>query len=349
MPGEKNNSNATWQTYLKHGLYGLGIRGGTTFLYANLGDTIRTLAQTQNLSSRQVYANAIKEKGFVAGTWDLHTRGMLPNLLRLGSREFTRAMIMSFLEGNVSSDIGKALVMTSIDSVASVPDTVKVLQQSNPAYRNRWLYPFMMYTKGVLPTAYRQGLRWGAVLVVKPPIIKFLQDSQDVHRLTNSEIKLLGTLLVGVIAGALVVPVDVPKSRIQNGQGIKSITVDLVKKVYKEGISILNKKGLIQSMLAANQNSKGSSSFFWTVADIILNKGVRALGRGGLPKALITMNAVFCTSAVQELIKMDAEKLAQAQPKVSFKFFTNNEREQMDTTPSAKEASSQNKTGPGCK
>ena len=310
MPGENNNNNTGLFTYIKHGFYGLGIRGGTTLLYANLGDTIRTLAQTQNLSSSQVYSNAIKDKGFVAGTWDLHTRGMLPNLVRLGSREFTRAALMSVLEGSMSSGIGKALVMTSIDAIASIPDTVKVLQQSNSEYRNRWLYPFNYYLRGVLPTAYRQSMRWGAVYVVKPIIHNSLENSQDTHHLTRSQIKWLETFLVGMLAGGLVVPFDVVKSRIQNGQG--------------------------------------SGNYLVTAWNMLRHEGIRALGRGGVPKALITMNAVLCTSVVQELIKKDLSETRSFDYAFNFRLFSKNESPASVTTSAEKASSPEDISGPGC-
>lgn len=292
MP-ENSNQKTTLGTHLTYGAYGAGIRGGTTFLYANLGDTLRTVSQTQNINSGQVWAAAIKNQGYLRGTFDLHTRGMAPNLLRVSSREAFRAITMSCIETvGLSSGLAKAALMTSIDVLASVPDTIKVLQQSNPEYRNRWLYPLNYYTKGFIPTAVRQGWRWGAIYLIKPQINTALASTQDIHQLPKFEMNLLANLTAASIASFMVLPFDAVKSRIQNGQE--------------------------------------TGNYIQTVINMVQKDGIKSLLRGGLPKWFITVNAVMNSLIVQDLIKEHAQS-NQADQANSNRFFNTSQSKRIDT------------------
>ena len=278
MPKE-NKQTSTTPNYLINAGYGLAIRAGTTFLYANLGDTLRTISQTENISSRQAWANATKGKGFFYGTLELHLRGMGPNLVRVGSREAFRAAMMSHMETLDLSGAGKAVLMTSLDALSSVPDTIKVLQQSNAKYRNQWVYPLSFYTKGIIPTAVRQSSRWSAVYVLNPKVDSLLESTQDTHQLAASQMKVSSGLITASVASFMVLPSDAIKSRIQNGQG--------------------------------------TGNYLETAFNMFKQDGMKSLVRGGLPKWFITVNAIITSLILKEIITNDNDKPPTVTPQQS--------------------------------
>jgi hypothetical protein len=271
MP-EKNSSNKiTLETYLMHASYGAAVRGGTTFAYANFWDAQRTVSQTQNISSKAVWSQSIKTHGgFWRGTFALHCSGMAPNLVRVSSREAVRAVTMSYIETMDLSGLLKTVLMTGIDVLASIPDTIKVRQQANVADRNRWIYPLHVYTSGFVPTAVRQVGRWGGVYVVKPQIYSFFESTQDTHQLPKFQMNLLANMTTASIASFFVLPFDAVKSRMQNGQATGNIVE--------------------------------------TAADMVRKYGVQSLVRGGLPKWFITVNAVMNTLIVQDWINAQSQR-----------------------------------------
>jgi hypothetical protein len=310
MSEEKGANKATIWTYLTHGCYGAAVRGGTTFAYANFWDAQRTVSQTQNISSKAVWSQSIKTHGgFWRGTVALHWSGMAPNLLRVSSREAVRAVTMSYIDTMNLSGLLKTGLMTGIDMLASIPDTIKVRQQANIADRKRWVYPLHVYTSGFVPTGVRQLGRWGGVYVFKPQIYSFFESTQDTHQLPKFQMNLLANITTASIASFFVLPFDAVKSRMQNGQA----TGNIVK----------------------------------TAADMVREHGVKSLVRGGLPKWFITVNAVMNTLIVQDWISAESQRPKPAKEvdkSYWMRFFEGNATETKATT----ETSESNKKTPGC-